>query len=253
MKKTLKISLGFLCLIALAGFWGCEEVKQTLRATPPKPKTLLLVPLGDVPAGEVEEVRQTLLRYYDLRITVASPTAFPAYTTNEAVGKVMKTVLPLRYRADSLLRFLNREKKGKHDYVLGVANVDITCTNRYENGQIQFPAWMHADWGIFGLGYLGGTACIVSSFRLRFDMPPLPKLNSRIAKVARHEVGHNFGLNHCLNHCFMSAADLRNALVALDNESDSLCASCKYKLGALVKKNNVNPKSVPSFKKNLPQ
>jgi archaemetzincin len=218
---------------------SCEKVKQVFKQTPPKIKTLLLVPLGDVPATEVEEVRQTLLMYYKLTISVAPKTVFPAYTTNQAVAKEMKMNLPLRYRADSLLRFLNKEKRGTHDYVLGVANVDITCTNRYENGngQIMFPAWMHADWGIFGLGYLGGKACIVSSFRLRFDNPDLPKLNSRLTKLARHEVGHNFGLNHCAAFCFMSAADLRNALVALDHESDSLCKKCQGKLGNLLKKN----------------
>ena len=140
-------SLSFF-LVALL-FASCENIQKAITQTPPKPKTLLIVPLGNVSAGEVEEVRQTLLYYYDLRITVAQPSTFPAYTTNEAVGKVMKTVFPLRYRADSLLRFLNREKRGKFDYVLGVANVDITCTHRYDNGQIMFPAWMHADWGIF--------------------------------------------------------------------------------------------------------
>jgi archaemetzincin len=253
VKTKITVACLLLLAIGIGGAWyfgGNDKVRKVLNLPPLPPKTLLLVPLGNVPQTEVEEVRQTLLRYYRLQITVAPHTPFPAYTTNQAVAKELKMELPLRYRADSLLRFLNKQVRGKHDYILGIANVDITCTNRYENGkgQIMFPVWMHADWGIFGLGYLGGKACIVSSFRLRFDNPPLAKLNNRIAKVARHEVGHNFGLNHCPEFCFMSAADLRNALVALDNESDSLCGGCKRKLGSLLKNPNISTKNTSKVK-----
>lgn len=237
MKKM----IGYLWLCIFAVLLGCEQAGKVFQSKPFKPKLLHLVPLGKVAIAEVEAIKATLLRYYDLEIRILPATPFPAYTTNEAVGKAIKSALPLRYRADSLLRFLKREKLNKADYVLGVADVDITTTNRYEKGegQIMFPVWMHADWGIFGLGYLAGKACVVSSYRLRiFDNPSTERLHSRLSKVARHEIGHNFGLDHCphKNTCFMSAADLTNALVALDKESDSLCAKCKRKLGKLVRK-----------------
>lgn len=241
IKKYLFWALG---LILIGGILSCEQVKKAFKTSSPQPLKLVIVPLGDIPIAEVESVKQMLLSYYNLQIQILPHTTFPAYTTNEAVGKAIKTALPLRYRADSLLRFLKREKLGKADYVLGLTNVDITTTNRYkkgkekEEGQIMFPVWMHADWGIFGLGYLGGKACVVSSYRLRiFDNPSQAVLHSRISKVARHEVGHNFGLDHCKNKnsCFMSEASWTNALMALDKESDSLCVVCKRRLGNLVK------------------
>ena len=238
-----------ICLLALV-LGACNEIQKKIKF-PPKKLTLALLPLGNVPAAEVEEVRKTLAYYYDLDIKTLPAAPFPAHTTNAAVGKLLKTTLPLRYRADSLLRYMDKQKRGNFDYILGIANVDITTTNRYKDGQIQFPAWMHADWGIFGLGYVSGGACIVSSFRLRLDNPPLPKVYARLAKVARHEIGHNFGLPHCLNKCFMSAADLRNALVALDHESDSLCLACKRKLGKKVKNRPAKPSTTTFVKENM--
>ncbi len=228
MSKFNKISF-FMLLLYLAG--GCQS-NSIFNKTP----RLALLPLGDVSQTEIDEVHKTLSKYYNINIFILKPSALPAHTTNEAVGKVLKTTLPLRYRADSLLRYMDKQKRGDFDYILGISNIDITCTNRDANGQIMFPGWMHADWGIFGLGYLGGKACIISSFRLRLDNPPVARLHERLAKVARHEIGHNFNLRHCPNKCFMSAADLRHALVALDNEADSLCLACQNKLGKLVKK-----------------
>ncbi len=94
-----------------------------------------------------------------------------------------------RYRADRILDFLDAHLEGEPETtrVLGLTAVDISTTKgRYE------------DWGVFGLGRLGGRSCVVSSYRLsergrRHD----ELVTRRVATTAIHEVGHTLGLEHC--------------------------------------------------------
>jgi archaemetzincin len=59
-----------------------------------------------------------------------------------------------RYRADSILAFLRQSKA--RDYVfIGLTNKDISNTK----GSIE-------DFGVLGLGYCPGSACVASTFRL---------------------------------------------------------------------------------------
>lgn len=130
---------------------------------------------------------------------------------------ILQTSIPLpqnayylprnRYRADSLIKFLN--KFGNEDTVIiGITNKDISTTkNNYK------------DWGVMGLGYCPGNACVISTFRLS-------KLNKIIQtyKVGIHELGHTQGLPHCKNNnCYMRDAEGENPL----NEEIYFCDPCK--------------------------
>jgi archaemetzincin len=85
------------------------------------------------------------------------------------------------------------------------------------------------DWGIFGLGGLGGRACVVSTFRLRAGKATDPVFQTRLVKVVNHELGHTFGLDHCpVTGCFMQDAGGRIATV--DGESGKPCAACAARL-----------------------
>lgn len=112
-----------------------------------------------------------------------------------------------RYRADKLIRYL--KQFGSTDTVIiGLTSKDISTTN----GNIE-------DWGIMGLGYCPGNACVVSTFRLAKN-----KLKEQFFKVAIHELGHTQGLPHCsVKTCFMRDAEGGNPL----NEETDFCVDCK--------------------------
>jgi archaemetzincin len=85
-----------------------------------------------------------------------------------------------RYRADTLIKFLS-EQTAEGFKTIGLTTKDISVTK----GQ-------NPDWGVFGLGYRPGNACIASLHRLK-GKNKLEKL----FKVAIHELGHTEGLLHC--------------------------------------------------------
>jgi archaemetzincin len=117
-----------------------------------------------------------------------------------------------RYNADSLLAFLKSGLQHREEYVLGITDKDIST----KKGDI-------ANWGVMGLGFQPGNACVISTFRIKNNLENKQQVFQRFFKVALHELGHNFGLQHCPNqHCIMVDAEGRNKL---DGE-ESLCESC---------------------------
>jgi len=112
-----------------------------------------------------------------------------------------------RYRADSLIRYLSQQTRAD-TVVIGLTGKDISTIK----GKIR-------DWGVMGLGYCPGHACIISSYRLSAI-----NLNTQFYKVAIHELGHTQGLKHCANKtCFMRDAEGGNPL----NEETGFCDLCK--------------------------
>jgi len=114
-----------------------------------------------------------------------------------------------RYRADSIISFLS-SKIGKDSVIIGLCEKDISTTK----GKVK-------DWGVMGLGYCPGNACVVSSYRLSKK-----NKSEQLYKVALHELGHTEGLPHCKNKtCLMRDAEGGNPL----NEEKEFCPSCtKY-------------------------
>jgi archaemetzincin len=121
-----------------------------------------------------------------------------------------------RYRADSLIKYLNSHKNQSNNLVLGLCAKDISVS--IHNAK---------DWGVFGFGYCPGNSCIVSSFRLKKDSKP--GYYTRMKNVVLHELGHNLGLKHCQDTiCLM--LDAKGKMSSIEGENRKLCLNCQQYL-----------------------
>jgi archaemetzincin len=181
-----------------------SKVKKTI--------TVALLPFNNIDASIVSYADKEIRDFYHFKVICLDTQALPE----------MAWYPPRkRYRADSLLVWLNRIKTGNSTYIVGLTDKDISCTN----GQ-------YADWGIFGYGYMPGNSCVVSTFRLKKNATT-DLLCDRFAKVLLHELGHNLGLDHCPTAgCIME--DAKGTIVTVDQEKKELCPLCRQKLKAIL-------------------
>ncbi len=118
-----------------------------------------------------------------------------------------------RYRADSLIRYLNSCNSQSNNIVLGLCSKDISVSINNAN-----------DWGVFGFGYCPGNSCIASSFRLKKDTKP--GYYTRLKNVVLHELGHNLGLKHCQDTvCLM--VDAKGKMSSIEGANRKLCLNCQ--------------------------
>ena len=100
--------------------------------------------------------------------------------------------------------------------VLGITDVDLFI-----------PILTH----VYGEAQLGGTSCIVSTFRLDEGWEHTssePRSTQRLVKEAAHELGHTFNLKHCRDPvCIMHYC---RSLHDVDQKSMHLCRYCRILL-----------------------
>ncbi|MBZ5715205.1 matrixin family metalloprotease [Nannocystis pusilla] len=173
--------LAMLCAAALAA-GSAGEARGDVAANVPQTQiraVVVLVVLGDFPAELVDDVAAALRETYQVEVQRRSPIALP---------KSAWYAPRKRYRADALLEHLRAQVAGTPPgtRILGLTSVDISTSK----GKI-------ADWGVFGLGELGGTAAVVSGHRLWRKTKDPAKIAWRVTNTAVHEVGHVLGLDHC--------------------------------------------------------
>ena len=117
-----------------------------------------------------------------------------------------------RYKADSLLFFQRQLAKDGIRSVIGFTTKDISTST--------------PDWGIFGLGYCPGNACVVSTYRLQKVSVTTVQLKERLIKIVLHELGHNLGLPHCTSDKECLLTDAGGTIKQVDKERKWLCCNC---------------------------
>lgn len=193
MDNLTKI-ISFFILISL--FFSCEKSKENV-AKNEEAVTILVQPFKDISPKQLIEISDGIKKIYP-KIKILEPIDFPENSYYEPRN---------RYRADSIIKYL-RTKTPENCVTLGLTNKDISATK----GKI-------ADFGIMGLGYRPGNACVASTFRLNAETK-----SEQFYKVAIHELGHTQGLKHCPDKtCFMRDAEGKNPT---DEEKD-FCKNCK--------------------------
>ena len=171
--------------------------KQVISASTEvkKPIIIDIIPYNDVPIGLTNYIFREFTKIYpNTRLLTPVPLPRSAYYTPRN-----------RYRGDSLIRQISANTPANHAS-LALTTKDISTTT----GKF-------ADWGIMGLSYCPGKACVASIFRLKNN-------KEQFFKIAIHELGHTQGLDHCpVKTCFMRDAEGGNPT----NQENEFCPECK--------------------------
>lgn len=107
-------------------------------------KVIVIQPLGNFKTQQAKKVFEEI-KAINPKVVLRSNISFPENSYYKPRN---------RYRADSIIKSL-KNNIGKDSVIVGLSNSDISTT---KNGI--------KDWGVMGLGYRPGKACVVSDFRL---------------------------------------------------------------------------------------
>ena len=174
-------------------------------------------PFGNISKEEVDSVKLSISEMYDFKVKILPTLKLPEMSYTE--------IRYPRYRADSLVKWLTDNKADSIDIIVGLTNQDISIT-KYQKGtkKIKEPSWQYIDFGIYGLGRIGGEACVVSSNRLKKGAST-KQFYKRVCRISCHEVGHVLGLRHCPSkNCLMN--DANEKISTIDNSTGKLCDKC---------------------------
>ena len=183
----------FFCL------FSCSKAKNDKKVEIQKvvQNVIIIQPLGNFRRGEAKTIF-TKIKAIHRKVILRQNIPFPENSYYRPRD---------RYRADSIIKNL-KNKIGQDTVIVGLSHFDISTSKN----KIQ-------DWGVMGLGYKPGKACVVSNFRLSDK-----NKSQQFYKLVLHELGHTAGLPDCaISTCLMRDAEGKNPL---DQEKD-FCGSCK--------------------------
>jgi len=188
----------YFVFVLIFGFFSCTNWKnENTESQEVTQKVIVIQSLGDF---KIEQAKKVLseIKIINPNVILRQNIPFPENSYYKPRN---------RYRADSIIKNLKNEI-GEDSVIVGLSNLDISTT---KNGI--------KDWGVMGLGYKPGKACVVSDFRVS-----VKNKNQQFYKLVLHELGHTAGLPHCaIKTCLMRDAEGGNPL----NEEKDFCSKCK--------------------------
>ena len=194
---------------------NCSTGKQPL----PKVSAIGIQPIGLYDKKQLAFIRHEVSSFFCKPVVVFPEINMPAQYLNMSKGE--------RYSADSIIAWLSHKTNDTIFLVAGITHKDIYTALKDAKGQARAPKSKYKVWGIMGLGFCPGNACVISDFRMKTT--DTAKFNHRLRTVTIHEIGHNLGLPHCPNkHCIMN--DVNGTIKTVDNASFDYCLSCREKL-----------------------
>jgi len=185
--KNLIIKLsGIITLLLFIGLMNFNiaptQVKELIIK--PNKKRVLILPLNKGVDKRYMDSAVSMLKnnFPDINIVIGEKIKLPKNCFN---GK--------RYRADSILLYLDKIKPDSVDKIIGLTSSDISNTRiLFVHGK----KIVYKDRGIFGLGRRPGTVCVVSNYRTGSI--------ETFAKTTTHEFMHTLGVPHCEHkYCIM--------------------------------------------------
>lgn len=208
MAKARLIMFRAWFFVMLFSFISCENIKENKKSTDGNKKQIVILqPLHSFSTKTLLYLKDSIEEFYPVKVIIAPLKEFPVNVYYQPRN---------RYRADSTIKWLKQIVPDSVRLIVGITDADISTSKG-----------LHKDYGVMGLGYHPGKACVVSTVRIRKSAASAQQLQQRIFKVVVHEMGHNFGLPHCLNQsCIMVDAEGK---MKLDDEK-GLCADCNRKI-----------------------
>jgi archaemetzincin len=178
---------------------------------------LTVVPLGRPGSPLVKLIAGSIRRRFCFEVRLGDAVSLPA-----AAWYAPRR----RWRAEKLLDFLDSLPALSEAWrVVGLTEAPISTTKG-----------RHQDWGIAGLGRLGGKSSILTAHIFRRLRARSPRLYRRyLENLVLHEVGHTLRVDHCpLDRCIMADAK-GNAIRAARRSLNQFCPRCTHLLHAYLR------------------
>jgi archaemetzincin len=174
--------------------------------------TILIVPIGDLPADILSAVEQKILPVFGLPCRIDPLFDDIGFAWNPERRQFLSTVI---------LAQLSKKAPADALKVIALTRKDLFI-----------PILTH----VYGEAQLGGTSCIVSTYRLGDGISRVEQRAlylERISKEAIHELGHTFDLRHCKDHqCLMHYC---RSIHDVDEKTSQLCRYCRVLLNDQLK------------------